>query len=157
MKKIVFIFNDSKIHFNLIMVKPKIVNFSYFTFLFGISSFSINIFLFLSILVVMFYSLIYPLSEVLFGYSLNYMRDNNFDAIKKIFIILGILGVLELILLLVGSYFCSEHGKALTRIYKENYYNLVLEQDYKWFLGKNLNETSESIKNHVYRIEEAVI
>ena len=139
------------------MEKPKIVNFSYLTFLFGISSFSINIFLFLSILIVIFFTLIITLNEVLFGLSLNSMRESDFDAIKKIFLLLLILGIVEIILLLISSYFCSQHGNGLTRIYKENYYDLVLEQDYKWFLGKNLNELSESIKNQVYRIEEAVI
>ena len=139
------------------MEKPKIVNFSYLKFLFGISSFSINIYLFLSFLIVIFCTLIITLNEILFGLSLNSMKESNFDAIRKIFIILGILGVIDLILLLISSYFCSVHGKDLTKIYKENYYDLVLQKDYKWFLGKNLNELSESIKNHVYRIEEAVI
>lgn len=139
------------------MVKPKIINFSFYTFLFGLSSFSINIFLFASFFFVIFHSLIFPVCEILFGLSLNYMKESDFDAIKKIFFILGILGLAEAILLLISSYFCTQHGSALTRIYKENYYDLVLQQDYKWFLGKNLNELSESIKNQVYRIEEAVI
>ena len=135
----------------------KTENCSYLKFLFGNSSFTINLYLILTLIIVLVFNMIKPIHDIFYGFTLNSLKEENFSIVKKFVLILILIGILNMCFCIFSGFLCSLHGKLLTKNYKDNYYSLVLDKEYKWFLGKNLNELSESIKTDITKIEAAVI
>ena len=138
------------------MKEHKNSNCSIFKFLFGNSTHITNIYFVLMISLLILLCTLHPVYDIFYGITLNLMKNQDFESTKKFITLMGIISLMNLVFSVLGGYFCSIHGDFLSRKYKSDYYGLILDQDYKWFVGKNLNQVSESAKNHTTKIEEAV-
>lgn len=131
-------------------------NISFFKFYFGIGSSFSKLFLVLIAIVMIIFSFTHLFEEIIIGICIDYIQENALKKLKKLCLLLIVMGFINGFLEILLGFLFKRHGEKFTYTYKKKYYSLVLDQDYEWFVKKDLNELSESIKNDIINIEGAV-
>lgn len=156
MKKIEIDSKINNIHTNIETDHLNTVKVSSSKFFFGIKSSRANWFLFGGVSLLIIYSLLIVLIRFLFGLCVNYINNNNLTELNFFCLIIAIMGPVSFLFCILSGYFFKMHSNALCTHYKNNYYQLVIKQDYSWFNCQDLNKLSESMKFDTEKIAQGV-
>lgn len=137
-------------------MKNKYENISLYKFYFGSSHTSERLILIVIIVILLFFSFSHLFEDFIFGILMDYMEKSELVKLNKACLILIAIGLINGLQDISLGFLFKKHGEKFINSYKNNYYSLVLDQDYQWFVKKDLNELSESIKNDLTNIETAV-